>query len=102
MTAGRFAGQVALVTGGGRGVGRAVCETLARDGARVAAFARTVDEVRAVADAAEEWGTEGLAVVNDVARYADVERAVDQLLARWGWLDVVVIAAGVVAPIGRT
>ncbi len=102
MTAGRFAGQVALVTGGGRGVGRAVCETLARDGARVAAFARTVDEVRAVADAAEEWGTEGLAVVGDVARYADVERAVDQLLARWGRLDVVVTAAGVVAPIGRT
>ena len=49
-----------------------------------------------------EWGTEGLAVVGDVARYADVERAVDQLLARWGRLDVVVTAAGVVAPIGRT
>ncbi len=102
METGRFAGQVALVTGGGRGVGRAVCETLAREGARVVPFARNAAEVRAVADAAGALGTEGLAVVGDVARYADVERAVDQLLARWGRLDVVVNAAGIAAPIGRT
>ncbi len=55
-----------------------------------------------MADAVGELGTDGLAVAGDVGRYADVEHAVAQLLERWGRLDVVVNAAGVAGPIGRT
>ncbi len=97
----RLAGQVALVTGGGRGVGRAVCLALAREGARVAPFSRRADEVAATVDMARALGGEGLPLSGDVGDYAAVEAEVATLLRLWGRLDIVVNNAGMVAPIKR-
>jgi len=102
--AGRLVGQVAVVTGGGRGIGRAVCEALAREGARVAPFARHVDDTRAVAEAirARGEGDRALALAGDVGVYGQGERAVADVVRARGRLDIVVNAAGAIAPIGRT
>ena len=82
-------GQVALVTGGGRGVGEGIARELAAAGARVAVSARTRDQVEAVA---REIG--GLAIVADVTDGAAVESMVEQVEAELGPIDLLVANAG--------
>jgi 2-dehydro-3-deoxy-L-rhamnonate dehydrogenase (NAD+) len=85
-------GRVALVTGGARGIGLAIARRLVVDGARVA----LVDlDKSAVEAAAGELGDAATALVADVTRTADVERAVAAAHARWGRLDIVVNNAGI-------
>lgn len=84
------AGQVALVTGGGRGVGESVARELAAAGMRVAVSARTEEQVRATA---EEIG--GLAVVADVSREEDVRRLVSTVEEELGTVDLLVANAGI-------
>jgi len=79
-------GQVALVTGGGRGIGANIARELAAAGMRVAVSARTREQVDAVA---REIG--GLAVVADTSRREDVERMVDEV----GAIDLLVANAGI-------
>ena len=83
-------GQVALVTGGGRGIGAGIARELASAGARVAVSARTRDEVEAVA---EEIG--GVAVVADVSKAADVERMVRRVESSLGPIDLLCANAGI-------
>ena len=82
-------GQVALVTGGGRGVGAGIARELAAGGARVAVSARTREQVEEVA---REIG--GLAVVADVADRASVEAMVDQVETELGPIDLLAANAG--------
>jgi 3-oxoacyl-[acyl-carrier protein] reductase len=82
-------GRVALVTGGGRGVGEGIARELAAAGARVSVSGRTGDQVDAVA---REIG--GYAVVGDVADRAAVEAMVDQVEAELGPIDLLVANAG--------
>jgi NAD(P)-dependent dehydrogenase (short-subunit alcohol dehydrogenase family) len=82
-------GQVALVTGGGRGVGEGIARELAAAGARVSVSGRTRDQVDAVA---REIG--GYAVVGDVADRAAVEAMVDQVEVELGPIDLLVANAG--------
>jgi 2-dehydro-3-deoxy-L-rhamnonate dehydrogenase (NAD+) len=85
-------GRVALVTGGARGIGLAIARRLVADGARVA----VVDLDKSAAEAAAgELGDAATALVADVTRTADVERAVAAAHARWGRLDIVVNNAGI-------
>jgi len=84
-------GRTALVTGGGRGIGAAIAESLASHGAHVGVLSRSADEVRRVA--ASIGGTALLADVTDRDRLASV-------LQRFGEADVVVANAGVVWPLG--
>jgi 3-oxoacyl-[acyl-carrier protein] reductase len=85
-----LAGQVALITGGGRGIGRAIALELTEAGAKVAVSSRTRSEVEATA---EEIG--GLAIEADVSRLEDVERMVIQTEAQLGPIDLLVANAGV-------
>jgi 3-oxoacyl-[acyl-carrier protein] reductase len=83
-------GRIALVTGGGRGVGESIARELAAAGMRVAVSARTEEQVRATA---AEIG--GIAVVADVSRQEDVERMVATVERELGPLDLLVANAGV-------
>lgn len=88
-------GKVALVTGGGSGIGAATCKLFGREGARVATISRTLSEVEETAEAVREAGGEALALEGDVSNPEDVERAVQRVEDEWGRLDVVFAHAGV-------
>jgi 3-oxoacyl-[acyl-carrier protein] reductase len=88
--------RVVLVTGGGHGIGRAICEIFARDGARVVIADRSSDAAESVASAIrEETAAETLPVEVDVRDAAAVEAAVQQAIDRFGQIDVVVNNAGI-------
>lgn len=91
----------ALITGGGRGIGRAIARRFAREGAAVAVAARTPSEVEAVAREIEALGGMGVAIRLDQADPESIERGVAAALEALGGLDVLVNNAGVfeVAPI---
>jgi NAD(P)-dependent dehydrogenase (short-subunit alcohol dehydrogenase family) len=95
----RLAERVALVTGGSRGIGRAVALAFAREGARVAVVAvRDGAALAAVGREIAAVGAEALALKADVTRRADVDQAVRQVVERWGRLDILVNNAGVLSP----
>src|SRR5882762_2588030 len=87
-----LSGRVALVTGGARGIGLAIAQRLAADGARVAIA--DLDE-RAAKSAASGLGASAIAIAADVTRTADVERMVTAAHRQWGRLDIVVNNAGI-------
>lgn len=91
----RFAGRVALITGGGSGIGAATARLLAGEGAAVAVLGRTARTLDAVAGAIREAGGRALALPGDVAREADVEQAVERTVAEFGRLDVLVANAAI-------
>lgn len=88
-------GQVAVVTGAGRGIGHAVATALAREGATVVLAARTRQQLAAVAAEIRETGGAALAIPTDVTQDAAVEAMVEQAIAELGRLDILVTAAGV-------
>ena len=88
------AGRVALVTGAGRGVGRAVAELLAGDGARLVLNDLDADEVEGVAEVLRRDGAEVIAVPGDVTEPAFPETLVQAALDGFGGLDIVVNNAG--------
>jgi NAD(P)-dependent dehydrogenase (short-subunit alcohol dehydrogenase family) len=90
----KLAGQVALVTGAGRGIGRAVALALGQAGAAVALVARSDAETGGVAKELGGLGADALAIAADVTRDAAVADAVARTLGRFGRIDVLVTAAG--------
>jgi 3-oxoacyl-[acyl-carrier protein] reductase len=91
----RLSGKVALVTGGGRGIGRAVALGLAEEGARLVVAARTSGQVRQVAEEIRRRGGEAIAVECDVSQESHVRAMLSQTLERFGKVDVLVNNAGV-------
>ncbi len=90
-----LSGRCALVSGGGRGIGREAAVVLAREGANVAVLARSEREIGTVAAELRALGVQGLGVVADVTLQEDVERAVETCLQVFGALDILVNSAGV-------
>ncbi len=88
-------GKVAMVTGGASGLGKAAAERLAREGAKVAILGRSAAENQQVADAINAAGGEALPVNADISDPAVMQRAVEQVVGRWGRLDIVFANAGV-------
>jgi 3-oxoacyl-[acyl-carrier protein] reductase len=91
----KLEGKVALVTGGGSGIGQATAALFAAEGAKVAVVDLREDAAKQTAEQIERAGGQALAIRADVSRAADVEGAVAQTLARWSRLDVVYANAGV-------
>jgi 3-oxoacyl-[acyl-carrier protein] reductase len=93
----RLKDQVAMVTGGSRGIGRAIAKALAAEGARVALIYRGSKEAadNAIQEITQAGGT-AKAIQLDVSDGAAVERCVEELVKEWGRLDILVNNAGVV------
>lgn len=89
--------HVAIVTGAGRGVGRATASLFAQAGAKVVLCSRTQSQLAAAVTAIRAQGGEAIAVVCDVAREEDVQALFVQTQAQYGRVDVLVNCAGVVA-----
>ncbi len=88
-------GRTALVTGGTRGIGRAVAGSLAEAGADVAVFARSADSVQRTAGELAAAGARTLGLVGDVGNPADVERAWAQAQEAFGMIDILINNAGI-------
>jgi 3-oxoacyl-[acyl-carrier protein] reductase len=92
----RLQGKAALVTGGSRGIGAAIAKQLAQDGADVAlTYARSEGKAKAVVAEIEATGRRGLAIQADSTDAAAIEAAVEQTMAAFGRLDVLVNNAGI-------
>jgi len=87
-----LSGKTALITGGGRGIGRAIALAFAREGARIAVAARTAEQVEHVA---QEIGNSAIALVCDVADSKSVARMFSDLRERLGDPDILVNNAGI-------
>lgn len=90
-----FSGQVAVVTGGGSGIGAATAELLAASGAKVAILDIDEQGARATAAEIEAAGGTAVALVADVSDEAVVGAALDDVIARWGAPQVVINCAGI-------
>ena len=95
--AGRLAGQVAVVTGAGRGIGRAVALAFAREGADIVLAARSSRELATAAGEIEALGRRALAVATDVRQEPAVMALARQAVARFERVDLLVNAAGIAA-----
>lgn len=89
------AGKVALITGGGSGLGESAARILGQNGAKVAVLGRTADEIKEVADAIKADGGEALAVTADISVPAEMAAAVQKVVDQWGRLDIVFANAGI-------
>lgn len=94
----KLAGKVAIVTGGGRGIGRATAEAFAGEGASVAVCARSSVEIEETASAIRSSGGKALAIAADVSREADVADMVRRVLETFGRIDILVNNAGTNLP----
>jgi NAD(P)-dependent dehydrogenase (short-subunit alcohol dehydrogenase family) len=94
-------GKVALVTGGGTGIGRATALTLARQGAQVAVAGRSADALAETVELVAAAGGRAIAVRGDVAVEDDVRRMVRDTVDAFGGLDVAVNNAGVLGSLTR-
>jgi NAD(P)-dependent dehydrogenase (short-subunit alcohol dehydrogenase family) len=93
---GRVAGKATLITGAGAGIGRATADLFAREGAKVVIFDINEQKLEALKQELWQTGAEIEMVVGDVSKDADVRRAVQAAVERWGRLDILVANAGII------
>ena len=91
---GRLAGRTAVITGAGRGIGKAICEAFVQEGAAVVLAARTTSEIEELAEALTAQGGRAMAIACDVTDDAQVRRLVEQAKEGLGPINVLVNNAG--------
>lgn len=87
-------GKVAIVTGGGRGIGQFIAEGLAEAGADIVIASRNIDKCRVTAGKLEELGIRAVAVRCDLGKTEEIERLVDSALEKFGKINILVNNAG--------
>ncbi len=88
-------GQVAIVTGGSKGIGKSIVHNLARSGAKVVVSSRKLDACEAVVDEVKKAGGEAIAVACNISRRDECENLVKSAVDQWGRLDTFVANAAV-------
>lgn len=91
----RFLGQVVVITGAARGIGRACAERFAREGANVVCLDLLVEENQAAADGCAALGVEALALVCDVTDPGSVQANIQTTMDCWGRIDTLITSAGI-------
>lgn len=99
----RLHNRIALITGAGRGIGRAIAEHYAREGARVAVADLDYDTAQEVAEIINSAGGSAMALAMDVTDEQAVEQGVNSVVEAWGGLDIVLANAGIqhIAPLDQ-
>lgn len=92
-------GQVAVITGAGRGMGRSIARRFAKEGASVLGAARTASELNAVVEEIRRDGGTAAGVMADVAREEDCRRIVEAAHTHFGHVDILVNNAGIFGPV---
>lgn len=93
--AGKLDGRVALITGAGSGIGKAAAILMAKEGAKIGALSRSRDELENVVEEVENAGSEGMVLQADISKPQEMEDATNQLVDRFGRLDIVFANAGI-------
>lgn len=91
----RFQGQVVIVTGASKGIGRGIANLFAKEGAKLVLVGRDVEQLEAVKKAIEEMGEQAIWVKADVSNPEDMNRMVQQTLQKYGKVDVLCHNAGI-------
>ncbi len=89
--------RIAIVTGGGRGMGKTICTTLAAEGAKVCVNDYFADRAKAVADEITADGGQAIGVQADVTKFDSVEAMVKQVVDKWGTVHILCNSAGIPA-----
>ncbi len=100
MTSGMFTGKVALVTGGGNGMGRATARRFAEEGAKVCVADINLAGAEETVGLIREQGGEAFACQADISQEADNDRMVTETVARYGGLDIAHLNAAILGQIG--
>ncbi len=87
--------KVAIVTGGGRGIGKAIALILAEAGADITVTARTTEQIEQTAKEIRQLGRKSLAITMDVTKEDQVKQVVEQTLSQFGKIDILVNNAGI-------
>ena len=90
-----FTDKVAFITGAGSGIGKATAVLLAQQGVKVAVVSHTADEVKETVAEILKGGQEALSVVADVGQEEQVQRSVQEVINKFGRLDIVLANAGI-------
>jgi len=95
MTQQTLDGKVAVITGAGRGIGKAIALAYAQAGAKIGCLARTASAIDATVQEIEEKGGQGIAIQTDVTDHLMVQNAIEKVINTYKKLDIMVINAGV-------
>ena len=98
----KLQGKVAIITGAGRGIGRAISLAFAKEGAQLFLAARTEEELESTAQACREVDGQAQQVVTDISNWQDVQKLASTSIQNAGHVDILVNSAGIYGPIGST
>ena len=96
----KLSNKIAIITGSGRGIGRAIAIAFAKEGAKVSLVARTISELEETSQLIEEYGSTSLVIPTAVTQPSTVASMVQETVSQYGRVDILVNNAGVPGPIG--